>query len=348
MIHRIKIGEATQPPGTHIRNFHATLKGMAKLCQYRINCPSCDANVDFSHEVIQDQLVRGLNDREILTDLMGDAKTDRTLDEVVEFIARKEQGKLEREKVGCGVPRTGAMGAGTPTKSPNCWACQGASHGTPNNVKARQEHCPAWNSTCTKCNTKGHEAKVCTKCINCEEWGHRNKGFRKCPQNKSTKNGKAVESGAMYSTLCSTFIGSQLEGVFSLADMTLATLGNGKKRAIPLTHHIFDKEMGWLSKPSEPHSTIRVESKICEKDHDSFGFPIQDTTNLRKSIDEVVADSGCQSTAVPPSFVYKLGIKRKDFIPVASKMNGAGRSDLGVIGGVVIQKKVFQDWTGST
>ena len=43
------------------------------------------------------------------------------------------------------------------------------------------------------------------------------------------------------------------------------------------------------------------------------------------------------STAIPPSAAYKVGFKRKDFIPVASRMNGAGRDDLGVTGAVVMQ-----------
>ena len=47
----------------------------------------------------------------------------------------------------------------------------------------------------------------------------------------------------------------------------------------------------------------------------------------------VCADTGCQSTAVPPSCAYK----RKDFIPVASGMIVAGRSDLGVLGAVIME-----------
>ena len=34
---------------------------------------------------------------------------------------------------------------------------------------------------------------------------------------------------------------------------------------------------------------------------------------------------------------YKVGISKQDFIPVASKMNGAGKDDLGVIGAVVME-----------
>ena len=40
-------------------------------------------------------MVRGIADEDILADLIGEEKTDRTLLEMVEFIARKEQAKLE-------------------------------------------------------------------------------------------------------------------------------------------------------------------------------------------------------------------------------------------------------------
>ena len=46
---------------------------------------------------------------------------------------------------------------------------------------------------------------------------------------------------------------------------------------------------------------------------------------------------GCMSAAIPHGAAYRVGFKRKDFIPVVSRMNGAGRGDLGVIVAVVMQ-----------
>jgi hypothetical protein len=50
-----------------------------------------------------------------------------------------------------------------------------------------------------------------------------------------------------------------------------------------------------------------------------------------------VCDTGCMSAAISPAAAYKVGLKKKDFIPVVSRMNGAGRGDLGVIREVVMQ-----------
>jgi hypothetical protein len=69
------------------------LKGQSKLCQYKIKCSACQVENEYSEEMILDQLIRGIGDKEILADLLGDTKTDRTLAEVIDFIARKEQAK---------------------------------------------------------------------------------------------------------------------------------------------------------------------------------------------------------------------------------------------------------------
>ena len=66
LVHRIKMGQTVQSTGHSIRNFHATLKGYAKLCQYKIKCSGCAKEIDYSDEMILDQLVRGISDKEIL------------------------------------------------------------------------------------------------------------------------------------------------------------------------------------------------------------------------------------------------------------------------------------------
>ena len=142
----------------------------------------------------------------------------------------------------------------------------------------------------------------------------------------------------MASDLCATFIGRQLTNISDSRDICLATIGNRKGRVIPLTHHIFTKDRGWVAKPSAPHPTILVTAKPCPTDHSQFGHPVTNAASLKPILSSpVCADTGCQSTAVPPSYAYQAGYRRKDFLPVVSRMNGAGRSDLGVIGAVVME-----------
>ena len=98
LVHRIKLNKMTQSPGT----FLANLRGQASLCQYKSTCKEagCTHVFDHSDEIIKDNLVRGIADPEIMSDLLGDPKTDRTLEETVSFIAQKEQGKATKTAVG--------------------------------------------------------------------------------------------------------------------------------------------------------------------------------------------------------------------------------------------------------
>ena len=91
LVHRIRMGQATQAPGHSIRNFHASLKGQAKLCQFKVSCPDCQTVVDYSEEVILDQLVRGISDREILADLLGETKSRRRLNRVQSAVNKQTQ-----------------------------------------------------------------------------------------------------------------------------------------------------------------------------------------------------------------------------------------------------------------
>ena len=62
LVHRIRMGKAFQQPGVGIDNYLAILKGLARQCEYTVNCSSCNNATDYSEEVISDQLVRGLAD----------------------------------------------------------------------------------------------------------------------------------------------------------------------------------------------------------------------------------------------------------------------------------------------
>ena len=136
LVHRMKLSKMTQAPGTSIRTFLANLRGQATLCSYTVRCTevACPHTFDYSNEIIKDNLIRGIYDPEILSDLLGDAKTDRTLEEVVTFIAQKEQGKATRSAVGDNV--VGAISHPQFEKNPfkikqnldhlgvgKCWAC---------------------------------------------------------------------------------------------------------------------------------------------------------------------------------------------------------------------------------
>ena len=347
LIHRIRMGQATQSPGSGVNNFLAQLKGLARQCEFTVTCSECQAVIDYSDQVIGDQLVRGLDDQEILADLLGDDKTDRNLHETVQFIARKEQAKLERGTVSCETSSASALRSHMLPSTPNsrsytCRHCKGT-HSGPDTMKTRKSVCPAWDHQCEKCSVKGHYSQACFKCADCGSWGHKSKKSRWC-KNDSNQNS---ETASLLTAVSTSFVGTSIGLFNSVTELRMAAIGNKRRgRKIPLSHHIFEHG-AWHQKPAAPQPTYRLDIRPCPVDHAEFGHPVTNEHSIHPVREFVVADSGCQSTAVPPSFAYKIGFRRKDFIPVVNSMNGAGKHDLGVMGAIVLEFS-YSDNNGNT
>ena len=341
LVHRMKLNRMTQSPATGIRTFLAALRGQAALCQYKATCkqPGCTHVFDYSEEIIKDNLIRGIADPEILSDLLGDSKTDRNLDETVAFIAQKEQGKVTKSAVGDSL---GAVGVSQPnvqsTKSqPNvqsksCWACGGPAHGVKNDRKARAKYCEAWTFTCVKCAVKGHFSSCCSKCVNCGSWGHRDSASRNCPKNKvnktqskkpsdiagSHRNANLNDASYVFDQLCTTSVGGP----------------SNEQSVHRLQHHVFEGK--WIPRPSQPHPVIALSVTPVPQDHMEFGYPIKDPSKLKSVNMTMIADTGCQSSIIPLQSVYNIGFTKQDLLPVRLTMRGAIKEDLGVIGAIVI------------
>ena len=324
LVHRIKLSKMTQAPGTGIRTFLASLRGQAALCNYTAKCKEADCphTFDFSDEIIKDNLVRGIADPEILSDLLGDPKTDRTLEEAVSFIAQKEQGKATKCAVG---DSAGAMCNSTNssrqhTSAAKCWACGSPAHGPRNDRKTRARFCEAWTFTCAKCTVKGHYTTCCSKCATCGAWGHRDKTSRFCKKRMLQTAAATDDASYVYDQLCTT-------------------------SSHGLEHHVFDGK--WVARPSKPHPMLSVTMTILPMEHASFGHPLKDTTKLAPVTIPMVADTGCQSSLIPLKTACTMGIKKQDLIPVRLMMRGAIKEDLGVIGGIIVDATI-KDTSGST
>ena len=339
LVHRIKLNKLTQSPGTGVRTFLANLRGQASLCQYKATCKvvGCTHVFDYSDEIIKDNLIRGIADPEIMSDLLGDPKTDRTLEETVSFIDQKEQGKVTKNAVGDSV---GAMCATrtnskqSPAPGRKCWACGGSAHGQKNDRKARSRYCEAWTFTCGKCTIKGHFTKNCSKCTTCGEWGHRDSSSRVCVKSmghkdssnasaskSSTKDPEQNSAGYVFDQLCVVTAQTRPESSNSYSGS-------------PIEHHIFDGQ--WVARPSKPHPMVLVSLTPLPDEHESFGHPMKDTSKLRPVSVSMVADTGCQSSIIPLQSAKSLGIQTQDLVPVKLVMRGAIKEDLGVIGAIVV------------
>ena len=333
LVHRMKLGKMTQAPGMGIRTFLANLRGQAALCKFQAKCnqAGCQHIFDYSNEIIKDNLIRGISDPDILTDLLGDVKTDRTLEEVVNFIAQKEQGKATRHAVG---DSTHAIAHNTShpqgkqnSKSDNpgkCWACGGLSHSPRNDRSTRSQKCPAWTVVCNKCNVKGHYQRCCSKCTDCGAWGHRDANSRFCKRQKDNRRNRTL----------------QVEDENLFTDQLVAMHQNSQT----VDHHVYDGK--WISRPSKPHPRIIAELMPLPKEHAQLGNKIP-TSTLKPTVIPMIADSGCQSSIIPWETALSMGYKTDDMMQVSMSMRGAIKEDLGVERGIVVKVSVSDD-SGST
>ena len=339
LVHRIRISKMTQAPGTPIRTFLAALKGQAALCKYTANCKmsGCTHVFDYSTEIIKDNLVRGIADPEILNDILGDSKTDRTLEETVDFIAQKEQGKATRAAVGENASAMSQVRTNrnrhTPTADTTelgkCWACGEARHAKVNDRNTRARLCEAWSTTCSKCSAKGHYTNCCNKCTACGAWGHRDKNFRTCPQNPRRKGGdkgkagealktEDDEAGATYDQLCA-----------------VETDPINRTHRPPVEHRVHESGK-WVARPSKPHPVITVRLTPLPDDHKALGYPLRSSNPTPIDI-PIIADTGCQSSIIPLRSALAMGVAKSDIFPVTLSMRGAIQEDLGVEGGILAE-----------
>ena len=332
LVQRIKMGRMQQSPGMGVRTFLANLRGQAALCLYEGTCKKCQETYDFSNEIIKDTLIRGISDPEILADLLGDAKPNRTLEEVVQFISQKEQGKSTRAAVGdSAAPISASVKTQRQPHQGKCWACGNRSHGQKNDKATREKHCPAWPMTCSKCGIKGHMTKVCQKCTSCGKYGHRDNSSKFCSNSKSKTlvTTDLVQTGT---NLITTNFASTDENQYT--DQLCMLKTTAEQRGQKIEHHIFDGK--WLRHPSMPHPMVWVKVKPLPDEHAKIGA--QTPKSKLKAIDiAMVADSGCQSCIVPYSTAEAMGYTAQDLMPVSMYMRGAIKENLGVEGGIILE-----------
>ena len=93
MVARVHLHNMRQDWDETIRSFGARLKGQAGVCKFTIKCSRWQATVDYTDEILRDVLTRGVADPEIQLDLLSDSNQNMTLENVFQFIEKKESGK---------------------------------------------------------------------------------------------------------------------------------------------------------------------------------------------------------------------------------------------------------------
>ncbi len=133
--------------------------------QYTIPCSDCGTNVDYTEPMIRDIVSQGLADKDIQLKLLGDANQSPSLEEVLQFVEKKEFSKRsaprlstphysaaasstyrrqQRGSVTSNVQKPQAQAVQPPDTSDPCMYCGKHGDGTKASAHIRSKQCPAY------------------------------------------------------------------------------------------------------------------------------------------------------------------------------------------------------------
>ena len=177
-VHRLTFSNITQTESETITAFLVRLKSAAKDCEYE--CHNCQHDLSNNH--IKDQLIRGLHNSILQTDILAKWSSLRSLEEIVKHAqafesAIRDQSNLtgqaeamrisdyQMKKRELTTPSGYKSHSNASTKTPQgynsrrCTGCGSTRHVNKN----RSTSCPAWGQTCHNCGVKNHFASQCRK-----------------------------------------------------------------------------------------------------------------------------------------------------------------------------------------
>ena len=99
MVARLTLTEMRQNRDETIRSFGARIQGQANVCNYSIECPSCQTQVSYTEHILRDVLIRGIIDPEIQLDVLGHQNQNLSLEKVFQLVEAKEAGKRSASKI---------------------------------------------------------------------------------------------------------------------------------------------------------------------------------------------------------------------------------------------------------
>ena len=93
LVHRLKLGSMVQGGDEPVAAFETRLKPVARTGKFQVECPGCNQKVDYTDEMVVDNLIRGLADEEVKKKVLAAPEAECTLDKVLRLVEAEESGK---------------------------------------------------------------------------------------------------------------------------------------------------------------------------------------------------------------------------------------------------------------
>ena len=161
IVARVKLLNMRQDRDQPIREFAAEAKGQAGICKYvkSHKCTNCDHNmeIDYSDDIVQDVIARGLSDNDIQLELLGSTNQDLSLEEIIQFVATKEAGKASASHISAQSASAIKSTYKRATNKPTAPSEQATKPNQPSNKSKYQQYTPRREVRCRNCGNTGHK-----------------------------------------------------------------------------------------------------------------------------------------------------------------------------------------------
>ena len=243
MVNRLKLHNLIQGDEQPVQQYVAVLKQIARTCQFSIECSKdgCDTRVDYSQEMVLDQLVRGLQDSEIQRKVLSCKEENFNLDAVEKLIVAEESSKAS-QKESKATEESGYISALSSyqknkkmQQQKSAKSCKNCGSSTHNNYwelpESRKKECKAHKKFCSNCGKPNHTEEVCKETFE--------------DSDKEDKDDKeAVEHNSLmaFGSVISEENGQELQAFVVKYERTDTNVGNTFIRMINLKH-IINKQL---------------------------------------------------------------------------------------------------------
>ena len=261
MVNRLKLHKMAQGPDQPVQQYVASLKQIARTCRYSVQCSrqGCNTNIDYSNEMVLDQLVRGLNDDDIQKKVLSCPEENFNLAAVEKIIIAEECSKATQKESKSSFPSEQQLAPIstfkkskkkpiTTSSNKKCSSC--GSEGHKNFSELSEENkgqCKANGKFCENCGKKNHLASVC----------------RSSNSNKSGEK-SAENSGLTLSTIAT-------DNVYACHQIGAVTT-DAKSRRRFLGHVHYDKKNDkFVSKAIRQDNILKVDIVVDKVGYKSLG-----------------------------------------------------------------------------
>ena len=326
MINRLKLQGLMQGPDQPVQQYVASLKQIARTCQYSIKCSKegCNTVVDYSSEMVLDQLIRGLNDDDIQKKVLSSREDDFNLTNIEKIIITEECSKTTQQESKSTLPsdqisalstykrnKRAMATPATPTQKPTEQKCSNCGSDTHKSYRElpeeKKNECKAHNKFCENCGRRHHLTALCRSLppeqdIDRPEYYN---GEHNCLQILPPEELQDEVSSLQLMSISATN-----------GPHPRHTRYNPSQKLKQFTHFRQNKikEKSYRNQIQKNTMVIDITlDKVGYKDLQGVNrFFLNATSNLNITNIPAVADTGAEVCCAPSSIVAKMGLKMSD------------------------------------